>query len=67
MTVGATLEEAEAGWVNWCASGHARLTNNYAVRFEPAAADGGTQVHLSGGGSKAKIREEGIRFLIPNP
>ncbi|MSO56839.1 MAG: hypothetical protein EXQ55_07965 [Acidobacteria bacterium] len=62
VIVRTTLEEAEAGWVNWCASGHARLTNNYAVRFEPAAAEGGTQVHLSGGGARAKVREELRRY-----
>lgn len=62
VIVRTTLEEAEAGWINWCASGHARLKNNYAVRFEPATAAGGTQVHLSGGGSKGTIREELRRY-----
>ncbi len=62
VTVRAPLEEAEAAWVKWCASGHARLKNDYAVRFEPAPAAQGTQVCLSGGGSKGTIREELRRF-----
>jgi hypothetical protein len=62
VTVRAPLEEAEAGWVHWCASGHARLKNNYAVRFEPAPGARGTEVHLAGGGSKGTIREELRRF-----
>lgn len=62
VTVGATLEEAEAAWVGWCASGHAKLRNDYAVRFEPAPDARGTHVYLSGGGSKGTIRKELRRF-----
>jgi uncharacterized membrane protein len=62
VTVRAPLEEVESAWINWCASGHARLQNNYAVRFEPAPGARGTEVHLSGGGSKGTIREELRRF-----
>ena len=66
VTVRATLEEAEAAWVAWCASGHAKLKDNYAVRFEPAPGARGTEVHLSGGGSKSRIREElrGFKQLV---
>jgi hypothetical protein len=62
VTVRAPLEAAEAAWVDWCASGHSRLKDNYAVRFEPAPAARGTEVYLSGGGSKGMIREELERF-----
>jgi hypothetical protein len=62
VTVKASLERVEAAWVDWCASGHATLRNNYAVRFEPAPGARGTEVHLSGGGSTGTIREELRRF-----
>jgi uncharacterized membrane protein len=62
VTIRAPLEEVEAGWVRWCASAHARLKNNYAVRFEPAPGARGTQVHVAGGGPKGAIREELRRF-----
>ena len=62
VTIRAPLEEVEAGWVKWCASGYARLKNNYAVRFEPAPGARGTEIHLAGGGSKGTIREELRRF-----
>jgi hypothetical protein len=62
VTIRGPLEEVEAGWVAWCASGHAKLKNNYAVRFEPAPGARGTEVHLAGGGSKSTIREELRRF-----
>ena len=62
MTVRAPLEQVEAGWVEWCASGHAQLKNDYAVRFEPAPGARGTEVYLAGGGSKGTIREELRRF-----
>ena len=62
ITVNASLDLAEAGWVEWCASGHAKLENDYAVRFEPAPGARGTEVHLSGGGSTGTIREELRRF-----
>jgi hypothetical protein len=62
ITIKASLDEAEAAWVEWCASGHAKLKNNYAVRFEPAPGARGTEVHLSGGGSTGTIREELRRF-----
>jgi hypothetical protein len=61
-TVRAPLEQAEEAWMQWCTSGNARLKHNYAVRFEPAPAARGTQVHLSGGGTKGTIREELRRF-----
>ena len=48
--INAPLEAVEAGWVKWCASGHAKLRNDYAIRFEPASEAQGTEVHLSGGG-----------------
>jgi hypothetical protein len=62
VTIRAPLEEVETGWVKWCASGYARLKNDYAVRFEPAPAARGTEMHLAGGGSKGTIREELRRF-----
>lgn len=62
ITVNASLDLAEAGWVEWCASGYAKLENDYAVRFEPAPGARGTEVHLSGGGSTGTIREELRRF-----
>ena len=62
ITVKAPLEAVEAGWVEWCATGHAKLKNDYAIRFEPASAARGTEVHLSGGGSAGTIREELRRF-----
>jgi hypothetical protein len=61
-TIKAPLEAVENGWVQWCASGHARLKNDYAIRFEPAPGARGTEVHLSGGGSTGAIREELRRF-----
>jgi len=62
ITVKASLDTVEAAWVEWCASGHAKLKNNYAVRFEPAPGARGTEVHLSGGGSTGTIRGELRRF-----
>jgi hypothetical protein len=62
ITLKAPLEVVEAAWVEWSASGHAKLKNNYAVRFEPAPGARGTEVHLSGGGSTGTIREELRRF-----
>ena len=62
ITVEAPLEAVEAGWIQWCATGHAKLKNDYAIRFEPAPAARGTEVHLSGGGSAGSIREELRRF-----
>jgi hypothetical protein len=62
ITLKAALEAVEAAWTTWCASGHSRLKNNYAVRFEPAPGARGTEVHLSGGGSHGTIREELRRF-----
>jgi hypothetical protein len=61
-TIKAPLEAVESGWVEWCASGHAKLKNDYAIRFEPAPGARGTEVHLSGGGSTGAIREELRRF-----
>jgi uncharacterized membrane protein len=62
VTIRSPLEEVEAGWVKWCASGYARLKNNYAVRFEPAPGARGTEMHLAGGGSKGTVRQELRRF-----
>ena len=62
VTVKAPLETVEAGWIQWCATGHAKLKNDYAIRFEPAPVSPGTEVHLSGGGSAGTIREELRRF-----
>jgi hypothetical protein len=62
VTVKAPLEAVEAGWIQWCATGHAKLKNDYAIRFEPAPVSPGTEVHLSGGGSAGTIREELRRF-----
>lgn len=61
-TVHAPLERAEEAWMQWCTSGNARLKSNYAVRFEPAPGARGTEVRVSGGGSKGAIREELRRF-----
>jgi hypothetical protein len=61
-TIKAPIDAVENGWVQWCASGHARLKNDYAIRFEPAPGARGTEVHLSGGGSTGAIREELRRF-----
>jgi hypothetical protein len=62
ITIKSPLETVEAAWVQWCASGYSKLKSNYAVRFEPAPGARGTEVHLSGGGSKGSIREELRRF-----
>jgi hypothetical protein len=62
VTVRAPLELAEAGWVDWCASGSSRLDNNYAVRFEPAPGARGTEVRLSGSATKGTLRDELRRF-----
>jgi hypothetical protein len=62
MTVRAPLEQAEEAWMQWCMSGDARLKQHYAVRFEPAPAARGTEVHLSGEGRKGTFREELRRF-----
>jgi hypothetical protein len=62
ITVKAPLEIVEAGWIDWCASGHARLKTDYAVRFEPAPGARGTEVHLSARGTTGTIRDELRRF-----
>ena len=62
VTVKAPLESVEAAWMAWCASGRSKLRNNYAVRFELAPGARGTQVHLSGGGTSGKMRDELRRF-----
>ena len=62
VTVRVSREQAEAGWVQWCASGHAKLKNDYAIRFEPAPGARGTEVYLSGGGTQGRTREELGRF-----
>ena len=62
ITIRAPLEAVENGWIEWCAGGHAHLRNDYAIRFEPAPAARGTEVHLAGGGSTRKLREELRRF-----
>ena len=62
ITVKAPLETVEEAWVEWCASGHAKLGNDYAVRFEPAPGARGTEVHLSGGARSGTIRDELRRF-----
>jgi hypothetical protein len=62
ITIRAPLEAVENAWIEWCAGGHARLRNDYAIRFEPAPAARGTEVHLAGGGSAGKLREELRRF-----
>lgn len=62
VTVKAPLEVTEAAWIEWCVSGHSRLKNNYAVRFEPAPGARGTEVHLSSGGWRSTTREELRRF-----
>ena len=62
VTINAPLEAVENGWIEWCATGHAKLKNNYAIRFEPAPGARGTEVHLSRGGSAGTIREELRRF-----
>jgi hypothetical protein len=62
ITIKKPVEAVEEGWVQWCASGHAKLRNDYAIRFEPAPGARGTEVHLSGGGSAGTIREELRRF-----
>lgn len=62
ITIKAPLEAAENGWVQWCATGRATLTNDYAIRFEPAPGARGTEVHLLGGGSAGAMRKELRRF-----
>jgi uncharacterized protein YjeT (DUF2065 family) len=62
ITIKAPLEAVENAWVEWCAGGHSHLRNDYAIRFEPAPAARGTEVHLAGGGSAGKLREELRRF-----
>jgi hypothetical protein len=62
VTIKAPLEVVENGWVEWCARGHGKLKNNYAIRFEPAPGARGTEVHLTGGGSSGTTREELRRF-----
>ena len=62
VTIKAPLEGVENAWTQWCASALSRLKKNYAVRFEPAPGARGTEVRLSGGGSKGTIREELRRF-----
>ena len=61
-TVKATIEDAEAAWIEWCASGRSPLVSDYAVRFELAPGARGTEVHLAGRCSKSSLREELRRF-----
>ena len=56
-TINAPIEAVEAAWVQWCEEGRLKLTNDYAVRFEPAPGARGTEVRLVGGGSRGTIRE----------
>lgn len=62
VTIKASLDQVEAAWLDWCSSGRSQLKPNYAVRFEPAPGARGTEVHLSGGGSKGILREELRQF-----
>jgi hypothetical protein len=62
ITIKAPREAVEAGWVKWCASGHAKLGNDYAIRFDPASRAQETDVYLSGGASTSAMREELSRF-----
>lgn len=62
ITIRAPLEVVENGWVQWCATGHAKLKNDYAIRFKPAPGARGTEVHLTGGGPRGTIREQLRRF-----
>ena len=62
ITIKAPLETIEAAWIEWCATGHGNLTDDYAIRLEPAPGARGTEVHLSGGGSAGTIRDELRRF-----
>ncbi len=61
-TVKVPIEDAEAAWVEWCASGRSPLKGDYAVRFELAPGARGTEVHLAGRDSKSELREELRRF-----
>jgi hypothetical protein len=47
--------------VDWCI-GHDALGPNYAVRFEPAPAARGTEVHVVSGRSAGSVREELRKF-----
>jgi hypothetical protein len=62
ITIKAPLEAVENGWIEWCTTGHGKLKNNYAIRFEPAPGARGTEVHVTGGGSAGTIRDELRRF-----
>jgi hypothetical protein len=61
ITLRAPLEIVEAAWVEWCV-GHDPLGPNYAVRFEPAPAARGTEVHVVSGRSAGSVREELRKF-----
>ena len=61
ITVKASLETAEAAWMEWCL-GNNTLGHNYAVRFEPAPGARGTEVHVASGRSAGTVREELRKF-----
>jgi hypothetical protein len=61
ITLRAPLEVVEAAWVEWCV-GHDTLGRNYAVRFEPAPAARGTEVHVVSDRSAGAVREELRKF-----
>lgn len=61
ITLRAPLEIVEAAWVEWCV-GHDTLGPNYAVRFEPAPAARGTEVHVVSDRSAGLVREELRKF-----
>ena len=61
ITLRAPLEIVEAAWVEWCV-GHDTLGPNYGVRFEPAPAARGTEVHVVSDRSAGLVREELRKF-----
>ena len=61
ITVKASLETAEAAWMDWCL-GQNSLGRNYAVRFEPAPGARGTEVRVQSGRSAGVVREELRKF-----
>ena len=61
ITVKASLETAEAAWMEWCL-GQNTLGDNYAVRFEPAPGARGTEVRVASGRSAGVVREELRKF-----
>ena len=62
MTVKVPLEDAEAAWVEWCASGRSALKGDYVVRFELAPGARGTEIFLTATLAKGKLREELRQF-----